>query len=322
MKKLLLLIICAAVFASCETKKEPRNIYVMTGFREPADSGLRFIYSRDGYKWEDFGVTSFLHPEVGTQKIMRDPSIVVGPDGTFHLVWTSSWKNDLGFGYAHSKDLVNWSAQRHVPVNDYDTTFRNTWAPELFYDSARSEFSIAWSSSSPARFDGSQRQYFTTTKDFETFAPAALFYDPGYNSIDGAVMQRGKDDYVLVVKDNRKPGYSNLHLAFGATPTGPWSGETESFAPEYSEGPTWAKVEGGWLIYYDAYRQFRFGAHFTSDFKTFTDVSEKISVPKAHKHGTIFMVTESQLKTLQAAAAKLLCEEEKAEAQETSTLTM
>jgi Beta-fructosidases (levanase/invertase) len=307
------MIIAALVgfFASCSNtpQVEERNIYVMTGFREPADTGLRFIYSRDGYHWTDLGPSTFLRPEVGTQKVMRDPSLAVGPDGTFHLVWTSSWKNDYGFGYAHSKDLVNWSKQEHIIVMDHDSTYGNVWAPELFYDSDRDEFSIAWSSASPNHFDGTQRQYYTVTKDFKTFTPAALFYDPGYNSIDGAVMKRSKDDYVLAVKDNRKPGYSDLHLAFGPTPVGPWSNETDTFAPEYSEGPTWVKVQDGWLIYYDAYKQYRYGAHFTNDFKTFTDVSDKISVPKNHKHGTVFMITESQLKVLQDAAERIMTKE-------------
>jgi len=39
---------------------------------------------------------------------MRDPSMVRTPDGTYHLVWTTSWKGDLGFGYAYSKDLIHW----------------------------------------------------------------------------------------------------------------------------------------------------------------------------------------------------------------------
>lgn len=303
--------ILAAVSPAQAQKKqqEEKNVYIMTGFREPADTGLRFIYSYDGYHWTDLGVSTFLHPVVGTQELMRDPSIVQGPDGTFHLVWTSSWKNDLGFGYASSKDLVNWSKQQHIMVMEHDTSVRNVWAPELFYDADSDEFSIAWSSSSPNRFDGSQRQYYTKTKDFKTFTPEQVFYDPGYNSIDGAVMQRGKGDYVLAVKDNRKPNYSNIHLAFSTTPVGPWSNETVSFGPEYSEGPTWAKVDGGYLIYYDAYRQFRYGAHFTSDFKTFTDVSDKISVPKNHKHGTVFMTTEKVLEGLKAAAEKIKAKE-------------
>lgn len=306
LKQIMLLTAVSGLIFACGGKKEgeEKNIYISTSFREPADSGLRFIYSRDGYHWEDMGAV-FLHPEVGTQKVMRDPSIVQGPDGTFHLVWTSSWRNDLGFGYSSSKDLVNWTPQQHIVVMDWDTTTRNVWAPELFYDDEDGFFYIAWSSSIPSKFGGSHRQYYTRTKDFKTFEPAKLFYDPGYNSIDGAVLKRGKGDYVLAVKDNRKPGYSDIHVAFGPTPAGPWSNESEPFTPEYSEGPTWAKVGDKYLIYFDVYRQYRYGAVSTTDFKTFTDISDQISVPKNHKHGTIFMVSEKTLEGVKAAAEKI-----------------
>ena len=75
----------------------------------------------------------FLKPEVGTQKIMRDPSIAQGPDGVFHLVWTCSWKGDNGFGYAGSKDLKNWSEQKFIPVMQKEPTTVNVWAPEIFF---------------------------------------------------------------------------------------------------------------------------------------------------------------------------------------------
>ena len=32
----------------------------------------------------------------------------------------------------------------------------------------------------------------------------------GFNSIDGFIVKRDKNDYVLIIKDNRKPGYSDL----------------------------------------------------------------------------------------------------------------
>ena len=89
--------------ASCSSKA-----YLFTSFHEPADAGLRMLYSYDGRNWTDLD-TVLLQPKIGNQKVMRDPSMVQGPDGTFHLVWTSSWRGDLGFGYASSKDLFNWS---------------------------------------------------------------------------------------------------------------------------------------------------------------------------------------------------------------------
>src|SRR5205085_6088576 len=105
--------------------------------------GLRLLYSYDGYKWTDLNKT-FLKPEVGAQKVMRDPSITQGPDKTFHLVWTSSWKGDHGFGYASSKDLTHWSAEKFIPVMESELTVVNVWAPEIFFDDVKNEFIIVW----------------------------------------------------------------------------------------------------------------------------------------------------------------------------------
>ena len=91
-------IVIAFALLWCMTFIQAKDIFVSTSFHEPATEGLRFIYSHDGIRWDSIqGV--FLRPEVGVQKVMRDPSIVAGPDGTFHLVWTSSWRGDQGFGY-------------------------------------------------------------------------------------------------------------------------------------------------------------------------------------------------------------------------------
>ena len=89
---LMLSVFFAAIFTSCSSEK---NVYMFTSFREPADAGLRLLYSHDGYKWTDLD-TIFIKPEV-SGKVIRDPSIVQGPDGTFHFVWTSSWKGNYGF---------------------------------------------------------------------------------------------------------------------------------------------------------------------------------------------------------------------------------
>jgi hypothetical protein len=56
-----------------------------------------------------------------------------------------------------------------------------------------------------------------------------------------------------------------------------------------------------YLIYYDSYGDFKYGAAKTSDFKTFEDVSSQISLPKGHKHGTIFMVDKKIVETLKNA---------------------
>jgi hypothetical protein len=93
----------AMVLTTLTAAASEGKVFISTSFHEPATDGLRFIYSRDGWQWQAIdGI--WLRPEVGKQRVMRDPSMIRTPDGTFHLVWTSSWRGDRGFGYASSKD--------------------------------------------------------------------------------------------------------------------------------------------------------------------------------------------------------------------------
>lgn len=280
-----------------------REVFLYTSFREPANEGLRFLYSYDGYNWQKIDPV-FLKPEVGSQQVMRDPSIVQGPVGIFHLVWTSSWKDDPGFGYAFSPDLIHWSEQQFIPVMEHDTSTVNVWAPELYYDDEDSVFIIVWASTVPFRFArgiedeyNNHRLYYTTTKDFKSFSDAELFLDPGFSVIDAFIVKRKKDDYVLVLKDNTRPN-RNLKVAFGSGPLGPYTGISAPFTDIYTEGPSVLKLEDEWLIYYDAYRKKAYGAARTKDFISFEDISDEIVIPEGHKHGTIFKVKEKVLKRL------------------------
>jgi len=297
-------LLCAGLLASCS-----KDVYMFTSFHEPANEGLRLLYSYDGYKWQDLGRT-FLTPQAGPSKLMRDPSITKGPDGTYHLVWTCGWKGDKGFGYASSKDLIHWSAQRFIDVMSHEPTTVNVWAPEIFYDKPTQQYLIVWASTIPFRFpkgqedeDNNHRLYYTTTKDFQTFTPAKLYLDPGFSAIDSEVLQRGPGDYVLVVKDNTRPE-RDIKVTFGPTALGPFPNVSKPFTANFTEGPSVAKLPNGeWLIYYDAYREKKYGAMKTSDFKTFTDASAQVSVPEGHKHGTIFMASRKILKKLQQESA-------------------
>ncbi len=279
------------------------SAYLFTGFNEPATDGLRMLYSTNGTEWKDAGKI-FLKPEVGDQKVMRDPSMVKGPDGTFHLVWTSSWRGDKGFGYASTRDFKHWTPQQFIPVMQHEPTVVNVWAPELFFDADSSRFIIIWASCIPGRFDkgieadsNNHRMYVTTTKDFKNFTPTRLFCDPGFSIIDAVIVKRGVKDYVLVLKDNTRPN-RNLKVAFSDNPLGPWKQISDPFTDVLTEGPTVVKLKDRWLIYYDAYRTKIYGAASTTDFKTFTDYTQQVKLPEGHKHGTIVPVAKKDLKRL------------------------
>ena len=61
------------LLASCGGNKD---YYMFTSFHEPADEGLRYLYSEDGMHWDSIpGV--WLKPELGQHRLMRDPSMCV-----------------------------------------------------------------------------------------------------------------------------------------------------------------------------------------------------------------------------------------------------
>lgn len=280
-----------------------KEVYLFSSFHEPATAGLRYLYSDDGYKWKDLG-GPFLKPEIGSQKVMRDPSIAVGPDGVYHLVWTTSWRGDKGFGYASSTDLIHWSEQKMLNVMQQEPETVNVWAPEVFYDKDSRQFIIIWASAIPFRFpkgteeeSNNHRMYYTLTRDFKTFTAAKLFLDPGFSVIDAVIVPRKANDYVLVLKDNTRAN-RNLKVAFSASLEGAYKGISAPFSGKLTEGPSVVKIKDNWLIYYDAYGEKRYAAYKTSDFKSFTDVSAEIAIPEGHKHGTIFKSTKKVLKGL------------------------
>lgn len=289
--------------ALCGLTSCTKQAYLFTSFHEPATEGLRLLYSYDAYHWTDLNKT-FLKPTVGTQKVLRDPSMVQGPDGTFHLVWTCSWKGDKGFGYASSKDLIHWSKQQFIPVMENEPKTVNVWAPELFYDKENKEYVIIWASTIPFRFakgieeeENNHRMYSVTTKDFISFSQPKLFLDPGFSVIDAVIVKREAKDYVLVLKDNTRPN-RNLKVAFASSALGPYTNVSEAFSPKLTEGPTVVKTGKDWLIYFDAYGQKNYSAMKTTDFKTFKDITSEVSVPEGHKHGTILKVKRKLIKDL------------------------
>lgn len=273
----------------------PEQMYLFTSFHEPANEGLRLLYSGDGYTWKDTD-SIWLKPAVGKDSIMRDPSIAQGPDGTFHLVWTTEWKGGSGFGYASSKDLRHWSEQKYIPVMAYEPSVVNVWAPELFYDDETKEFIIIWASTVPYRFEkgiedehNNHRMYYVTTKDFINFSPARIFFNPGFSVIDAVIVKAAKGKYVLVLKDNTRPN-RNIKVAFSDRATGPYGQASAPFTESFTEGPTVAKVGDDWLIYFDVYQSKKYGAVRTKDFKNFERIDSLIDVPQGHKHGTIIRI--------------------------------
>ena len=268
--------------------------YLFSYFMGNGEDGLHLAWSRDGYQWKALNQgRSFLAPQVGESKLMRDPSMVRASDGTFHLVWTTAWKGKT-IGYAHSKDLIHWSEQKAVPVMAHEPNANNCWAPDLFFDRSTGQYVVVWATTvlapgAPPPKEGDHRLYSTTTRDFETFSPAKLFFDPGFSVIDGTLLEfDGR--FRLVFKDERlgPPVSKFLQLAESGQAVGPWEKITPPFTQSWVEGPTCLNVDGEVVVYFDCYRDKHYGAVKSKDLRHWEDVTARISMPEGIRHGTGF----------------------------------
>jgi hypothetical protein len=297
---------CLILFLSCLSliSSAQKVVYLFSYFIGNGQDGLHFAYSTDGLKWDTLnGGKSYLIPQIGKDKLMRDPCIFQGPDGMFRLVWTSGWW-DKGIGYASSKDLVNWSEQKNIPVMEKEDSAKNSWAPEVFYDPEKKEYFIFWATTIPGRHGKvatsasekglNHRIYDVTTKDFETFSEAKMFFDPSFSAIDATIIQKDKMFYMILKNENSNPPEKNLRVTKAHQAEGPYP--TDVSAPitgkYWAEGPTALQVGPYVYVYFDKYRDHKYGAVRSRDMITWEDVSDQVSFPAGVRHGTAFKVSE------------------------------
>jgi hypothetical protein len=197
-------------------------------------------------------------------------------------------------------------------VFENEPAARNAWAPEAAWDADRKEWIVFWSTTIPGRFPDTEgsgdngynhRLYAMTTRDWKTFSPARLWFDPGFNCIDATLTRDGRR-WIMIFKDERKrPLQKRLRLAFADSPVGPWTGITEPFTKDWVEGPSALRIKGEWWIYFDHYTSPRhYGAMRTRDWKTFEDVTADVKFPADHRHGTAVRIPENLARRLESAS--------------------
>lgn len=312
---------CTAETASNDTV-DTKDTVLFSYFKGEGESGVYLQTSADGLSFEavNDGEPIFTPPESWPeeQQLTRDPSIVYA-DGTFHMVWTTNWEGRV-FGYARSPDLKAWSEPRMVRPFAEDRPERkqpnNVWAPEVHIDPVRGDFFIVFSSTIPARLEDdaqgqdahghNHRMYVVRTDSFETFTEAELFYDPEVSSIDGQLVFDRADDapeteprWVMAFKHEQMPekGGKTIRLVFRDPETGVFTSFTEPIVgpgsglnEEWTEGPTLLRgPEGGWRLYWDAYRAGYYGLAYSSDLEDWTDETDHLQVGvEDPRHGTFF----------------------------------
>jgi beta-galactosidase len=119
--------------------------------------------------------------------------------------------------------------------------------------------------------------------------------------IDAAIVKDKNKELIMVVKnENSNPPEKNLRITktkniqdgFPVEVSAPITGDY------WAEGPSPLLVGDYLYVYFDKYRNHKYGAVRTKDLIHWEDVSDKETFPNGTRHGTAFPVKKSVLKKL------------------------
>lgn len=308
----LLLVALAFLSAGLRAAELPETCYLFAYFYHDREAeGFRLAWSPDGL---DFRMLNdgkpYIKPEAGEAKIMRDPCLYRGPDGRFHLVWTTGWTGKT-IGYSSSTDLLHWSPQKTLPVMAHEPEAQNCWAPEIVWDDARKRYLLFWSTTILGRFpetalsnkrpERNHRIYATTTEDFETYSPTRLLYDGGFNVIDATLLHDDDGRWLMFVKNETVQPHTekNIRMIRGDSAEGPWGEASAPLTGAYwAEGPTAIKVGGEYRVYFDKHMLNAIGLVRSRDLVHWEDLSAQVRFPADARHGCILAVPRAVIERL------------------------
>jgi len=304
---LAILIALAATLQTAQAQP-PQDAYLFAYFKEPGNQGIFLALSRDGLHYTELNngqpwlAPEDPRPNYHEGEIMRDVFLTRAPDNTFRMVWTWQWKGN-SLGTASSPDLLTFSEQKEVPIMKDFPTVNQVWAPETYYDEAKHQWLLIWSSSLGSEKNG-LRIWYSLTPDFNTFTKPAVFFDPGYEVIDATIFREEtghepNQAFRLIFKEqSTDPLTYQERVATGPTLEGPWdTHDISGFINEtWSEGPSAIRVGDRIVVFYDHYRapRARFEAVATTDWKHWEDITSQTTLPAYCKHGSFLRITAAE----------------------------
>ncbi|WP_328492105.1 glycoside hydrolase family 43 protein [Streptomyces sp. NBC_00414] len=166
------------------------SAYVMCYFTESTslgpgtDYGLHLAVSTDALNWTPLNQNNPLVTPTAGALGLRDPFLMRKQDGTFVVIATDLKGTDWSYNsqYIHvwdSADLRTFTGYRRLKLHDMTT---HSWAPEAFWDAGRGQYAVIYSSVDSSGHNVIMVNY---TGDFVTASAPQVFFDPGYDVIDG-----------------------------------------------------------------------------------------------------------------------------------------
>lgn len=307
--------------------------YLMVYFKDDTHS-LYMALSSDGYSFTDInnGKPIIAGDTIASQRGIRDPHIMRGPDNNFYMALTDlhiyaqqagyretewerdgeqyGWGNNKALVLMKSSDLINWS-HSILRVDQSFPGLENigcAWAPQTIYDKSRDRMMLYFT----MRYgNGHNRLYYAyTDKDFTQLAtpPELLFrYPKDVSYIDADITMVGDKYHMFYTPHDNGVG---IKQAVSDSINTGYIYDPEWYDPESHacEAPNvWKRIgEDKWVLMYDIYgiKPHNFGFSETSDFVNFTDIGRfnegvmkttNFSIPK---HGSVIHITKEEAEKL------------------------
>jgi alpha-L-arabinofuranosidase B-like protein len=231
------------------------SAYVMAYFTESpngtgTDYGLHLAVSTDSLRWTPLNQNNPVATPTEGALGLRDPFVLRKQDGTFVVLATDLKGTDWSYisQYVHiwnSADLRTFTGYHRLRLHDMAT---HSWAPEAFWDAGRGQYAIIYSA---VNSSGHNVIMVNHTADFVTASAPQVFFDPGYDVIDGdmAVGMNGVN-YLYFKKDQTLVGARSGTLDPGSFTV---------FGTPVSHGGTEAPIlvrsqaTGQWFLWGDTY---------------------------------------------------------------------
>ena len=263
---------------------------------------LHLAWSDDGRNWRALN---------GNKPIcdvwMRDPFVSRGADGQFHLVATGG-QGKRACLYGVSPDLVNWQT-RSLPLMGSVERANNIWAPEWFYDEARGEYLVFWSSSFADAGWKESRLWSCRTRDWREFSAPQVMFEPPYSVIDGSLLRHDgvyylfhKEEEFGALKGERRA----IRLATCDSLDGPWTihdgpHNGGQIVPVITEGPALMRdpQRAGWLLLYDNCMSNDYGVSRSDDLLGW-QIERDVSFPDGARHGSVVEVSQVELELIKS----------------------
>lgn len=282
--------------------------FLFVYFTDIHNNNMHLAYSHNARTWIEINTIQILFKANSiNNNCFRDPHICLDSNGTFHMVWTNGIKDS--FGYSSSKDLINWDEQKSIKIMDKDPSVKNCWAPETIYNENDSLFYITWSSTiNQFVIDKSHkwnhRIFYTTTKDFNYFSEAKIYFDPCFSIIDANIIKVDDENYLMFIKDEtsipkgkniKVVETNNIAKGFKSEKLSPPITDNNNY---WAEGPSAIKIRNKIYVFFDKYKTGTYGAIKYKKNGKIKDISRKCIFPKGMRHGCIFEVNDTIVENL------------------------